>query len=66
MKHATKTRQWKVYIETTYEQPQGSPEPRVGDPLMLRGTGGLPLVGQITELSEEFGTAFVSFYEKKP
>ena len=59
-----KTREWKVYFETTYEQGERA-APRVGDPLFVRGTGGVPVLGHITEVSEEAGSIFVSFYEKR-
>ena len=59
-----KTTQWKVFIETTHERPDDFGEPRVGDPILLNATGGVPIVARLEEVHDESGVLFVKFYNR--
>jgi hypothetical protein len=65
MRHAAvKTKEWKVFIETTHERPDDSGEVRVGDPIVLSATGGVPIVARLEEVHDESGVLFVKFYDQ--
>jgi hypothetical protein len=63
MQHASsKTRTLKVYITTTIERDEENPA-HEGQPLMIFGTGKVPLAVRVTEVHEESDVLMAEFYK---
>jgi len=60
----TKTKPWKVYVEATYEQEEGSAPPYVGGPVLFVDGAGRPMVACVTEVHDESDVVLAKFYNQ--